>query len=174
MEFNLSESIQILSKTPTVLETLLKDLPEVWTKTNEGESTWSPYDVVGHLIHGEKTDWIPRAMIIMGELADKTFEPFDRFAQFENSNGKSLDELLTQFSQLRNQNLEKLHALNIDEKALQRTGVHPEFGMVTLKQLLSTWTVHDLSHINQITRVMAKNYKNEAGPWVKYLSILRG
>ncbi len=173
MEFNLSESIQILGKTPAVLSTLLENLTEAWIRTNEGEDTWSPYDVVGHLIHGEKTDWIPRALIILGPLEDKTFEPFERFAQFENSKGKSLRELLTEFSQLRSENLQKLKSLNIDEKALQRTGIHPEFGTVTLKQLLSAWVVHDLGHINQITRVMAKNYKNEAGPWPKYLSILQ-
>ncbi len=173
MEFNLTESIQILGKTPLVISTMLKNLPEAWIKTNEGGDTWSPYDVVGHLIHGERTDWIPRALIILSEVADKTFEPFDRFAQFENSKGKSLDELLTEFGQLREENLQKLKALNIDEKALLKIGIHPEFGPVTLKQLLSAWVVHDLGHINQITRVMAKNYKIEAGPWTKYLSILQ-
>lgn len=173
MEFNLTESIQILGKTPLVVSNLLKDLPDAWIKTNEGGDTWSPYDIVGHLIHGEKTDWIPRTLIILGEAASKTFEPFDRFAQFKNSKGKSLDELLNEFSQLRNENLQKLKALNIDEKALMKTGVHPEFGSVTLQQLLAAWVVHDLGHIYQITRVMAKNYKIEAGPWPKYLRVLQ-
>ncbi|MGW9686960.1 DinB family protein [Flagellimonas sp. 2504JD1-5] len=173
MEFNLIESIQILDKTPSIISNLLKELPEAWVKTNEGGDTWSPYDVVGHLIHGEKTDWIPRAEIILNDEMNKDFEPFDRFAQFTNSNGKTLNELLLEFKTLRAENIEKLKALQIDEPALMKTGVHPEFGSVTLKQLLAAWVVHDLGHINQITRVMAKNYKTEAGPWPKYLAVLQ-
>ncbi|WP_190809380.1 DinB family protein [Flagellimonas sp. S3867] len=173
MEFNLTESIQILAKTPSVISNLLKDLPDAWVTTNEGGDTWSPYDVVGHLIHGEKTDWIPRAEIILGDKKNKAFEPYDRFAQFKNSKGKTLDQLLTKFRELRAENIKKLKALNIGEQALMKTGVHPEFGPVTLKQLLAAWVVHDLGHINQITRVMAKNYKVEAGPWPKYLTVLQ-
>ncbi|NAY90344.1 DinB family protein [Muricauda sp. JGD-17] len=173
MEFNLTESIQILGKTPYVISDILKDLPDTWIKTNEGGDTWSPYDIVGHLVHGEKTDWISRTLIILSEVTDKTFEPFDRFAQFKNSKGKTLDKLLNEFCQLRSENLQKLKAFKIDEQALMKTGVHPEFGPVTLKQLLSAWVVHDLGHINQITRVMAKNYKIEAGPWPKYLAVLQ-
>lgn len=173
MTFNLNDSINLLSRTPGTLSTLLKGLPTAWTHTNEGENTWSPFDILGHLIHGEKTDWIPRARIILGHAEDKTFEPFDRFAQFENSKGKSLEELLQEFSSLRQANIEVLKQMNIDAQKLDRTGIHPEFGTVTLKQLLATWVVHDLSHINQMTRVMAKNYGDEAGPWTKYISILQ-
>ncbi len=173
MEFNITESIQILTKTPSVISNLLKDLPETWIKTNEGVDTWSPYDVVGHLIHGEKTDWIPRALIILSENEDKAFVPFDRFAQLKNSSSRTLKQLLAEFEELRAQNIQKLQALSIDEQTLERKGIHPEFGEVTLKQLLATWVVHDLGHINQITRVMAKNYKIEVGPWTKYLAILR-
>ncbi|WP_420319953.1 DinB family protein [Flagellimonas sp.] len=173
MEFSLVESIQILGKTPLVISNLLKDLSDTWIQTNEGGDTWSPYDIVGHLIHGEETDWIPRTLIILGNAANKNFVPFDRFAQFKNSKGKSLDELLDEFSRLRNENLKTLKGLHIDEKALLKTGVHPEFGPVTLKQLLAAWVVHDLGHINQITRVLAKNYKIEAGPWPKYLAVLQ-
>ncbi len=173
MEFNITESIQILTKTPSVISNLLKDLPETWIKTNEGVDTWSPYDVVGHLIHGEKTDWIPRALIILSENEDKAFVPFDRFAQLKNSRSRTLKQLLAEFEELRTENIQKLQALSIDEQTLERKGIHPEFGEVTLKQLLATWVVHDLGHINQITRVMAKNYKIEVGPWTKYLAILR-
>ncbi len=173
MEFNITESIQILTKTPSVISNLLKDLPETWIKTNEGVDTWSPYDVVGHLIHGEKTDWIPRALIILSENEDKAFVPFDRFAQLKNSSSRTLKQLLAEFEELRAQNIQKLQALSIDEQTLERKGIHPEFGEVTLKQLLATWVVHDLGHINQITQVMAKNYKIEVGPWIKYLAILR-
>ena len=173
MEFNLAEGIQILSKTPEVISNLLKGLPETWLKTNEGGDTWSPYDVVGHLIHGEKTDWIPRAQIILSEAEDKTFVPFDRFAQFESSKGKTLEQLLTELGNVRVENIRKLQSLNITEQTLEKQGIHPEFGPVTLQQLLATWVAHDLGHINQITRVMAKNYKVEVGPWKKYLSVLQ-
>ncbi|MEM8848252.1 MAG: DinB family protein [Bacteroidota bacterium] len=173
MQFNLVESIEILSKTPEVISSLLRGLSEPWIKTNEGSDTWSPYDVVGHLIHGEKTDWIPRAMVILNQDEDKTFKPFDRFAQFEESQGKTLEELLNEFHELRTMNLEKLKGMNIDDQMLNQQGIHPEFGPVTLKQLLATWVVHDLGHIHQITRVMAKNYTVEVGPWTNYLSILQ-
>ena len=173
MQFNLAESIEILSKTPIVVSNLLRGLPELWIKTNEGGDTWSPYDVVGHLIHGEKTDWIPRAMLILDQGEDKTFKPFDRFAQFEESHGKTLEELLNEFHELRTTNLQKLQEINVDDQMLNQRGIHPEFGPVTLKQLLATWVVHDLGHIHQITRVMAKNYTLEVGPWTNYLSILQ-
>ena len=173
MEFNLTESIKILARTPMVLSHLLEGLPETWVKTNEGENTWSPYDVVGHLIHGEKTDWIPRVMIILGKNEDKTFVPFDRFAQFQESKGKSIEQLLEEFGQLRPDNIQRLQSMDINKEMLSKEGVHPEFGSVTLKQLLGTWVVHDLSHLHQITRVMAKNYKTEIGPWAQYLSVLR-
>ena len=172
MKFNLSEAQLILSKTPLLLSQLLSELPEKWVKNNEGENTWSPYDIVGHLIHGEKTDWITRAKIILENSPDNSFEPFDRFAQFENSKGKTIDDLLGEFGELRSKNLEELKELNIGLEQLNLEGIHPDFGTVTLKELLSTWVVHDFNHINQITRVMASNYKQEVGPWIQYISFM--
>ena len=173
MKFDLKESINILDRTPQVLTNLLSGLPKEWINNNEGKDTWSPFDIIGHLIHGEKTDWMPRLKIILSEAESKQFIPFDRFAQFEHSKGKSIDHLLKEFAQLRKQNLKELKSINITESTLEMTGIHPEFGAVTLTQLLSTWVIHDLSHINQITRVMAKNYKEEAGPWKRYISIIK-
>ncbi len=173
MEFNLSHATDILQRTPQSLSILLKDLPTDWTNQNEGPDTWSPFDVIGHLIHGEKTDWIPRAKIILSDLPNKAFVPFDRFAQFENSKGKSLNDLLKEFTELRKANLETLNTMQLDEKKLAMTGIHPEFGPTTLRQLLSTWVAHDLGHIIQISRVMAKNYKDEVGPWKKYLKVMQ-
>ncbi|KAA3641395.1 MAG: DinB family protein [Bacteroidetes bacterium] len=173
MNFNLKESIQILTRTPEVIEILLTGLPNEWIHNNEGPDTWSPFDIVGHLIHGEKTDWIPRAEIILSDKEDKTFVPFDRFAQFENSKGKTLGQLLTEFKEIRQENIKALEAMQIDDVKLEKTGIHPDFGEVTLKQLLATWTVHDLSHIHQMTRVLGKNYRTEAGPWRAFISILQ-
>lgn len=173
MNFTIEKSIQILERTPDVLTTMLQDLSVDWTSTNEGGKTWSVYDVVGHLIHGEKTDWVPRAKIILSEKPDKSFEPFDRFAQFEESKGKSLTALLIEFKGLRKKNIEYLRSKNVTEKNLNEKGIHPAFGEVTLSQLLSTWVVHDLNHISQISRVMAKQYKAEVGPWIEYLRILQ-
>jgi len=173
MKFILSEAIKILSRTPDVLFTLLKDLDDDWIFNNEGPQTWSPFDVVGHLIHGEKTDWMVRVKIIMSDNTDKSFYPFDRFAQFEESKGKTLDELLNQFKDLRRKNLEILMALSISDQDLEKTGIHPEFGTVSLKQLLATWVVHDLSHIGQVSRVMCKNYQEAVGPWSKYLKVFQ-
>ncbi len=172
MKFELGEAIDTLERTPYVLKTLLTDLPDGFTHTNEGPDTWSAFDVLGHLIHGELTDWIPRTKIILGSNTDKNFIPFDRFAQLEISKGKQLTELLNQFSDLRIRNLEKLRDLEITVDQLQLTGIHPEFGTVTLSHLLSSWVVHDLAHIAQISRVMAKQYKGEVGPWLKYMGIL--
>lgn len=172
MEFNLNKSIEILSRTPLVIETLLNDLSEDWVKNNEGPETWSPYDIVGHLIHGEKTDWLIRAEIILSDKSDKTFAPFDRFAQFENSKGKSLKQLLDEFKQLRKENIALLLKKNITAPDYGKKGIHPAFGEVTLEQLLATWTVHDLGHIAQITRVMSKQYKAAVGPWKEYLPVL--
>lgn len=173
MKFDLSKSTLILERTPTVLNSLLSDLPDHWILPNEGEETWSPYDVIGHLVHGEKTDWISRAKIILSEGTDKSFKPFDRFAQFEESKGKSINQLLDDFNVLRKNNLTELKSLNITEQQLQLEGRHPEFGVVTLRQLLSTWVAHDLGHIAQISRVMAKQYVDEVGPWKAYLGILK-
>lgn len=173
MNFELNKSVELLERTPMVLETLLDGLSEEWTSVNEGEKTWSAYDVVGHLIHGETTDWIQRIKIILDENSDKKFKPFDRFAQFEESKGKTLKELLAEFKLLRATNILELRSLSINESLLTKEGIHPVFGKVTLKQLLATWTAHDLSHLAQISRVMAKQYKEDVGPWVNYLSILK-
>lgn len=172
MPFDLSRSLEILEKTPTVIEKLLDGLSDEWTTTNEGPNTWSPYDVVGHLIHGEKTDWIPRMEIILSAKTDKSFEPFDRFAQFEESKGKTLRQLLDEFNLLRATNVRRLRSMDITGHTLEQTGIHPAFGSVTLQQLLSTWVVHDLNHIAQIVRVMAHQYKAEVGPWREYLRIV--
>lgn len=174
MNFNLNHTLSFLNRTPESLQTLLAGLPEAWTHHNEGENTWSPYDIIGHFIHGEKTDWVPRARIILSDEAHKEFVPFDRFAQFENSKGKSLEVLLEEFKQLRKENVETVRSWNITPNQLNRTGLHPDLGSVTLKQLLSTWQVHDFSHLNQLSRVMAKIYRDEVGPWAQYISLIRG
>ena len=152
---------------------MLNGLSDEWLYSNEGEHTWSPYDIIGHLVHGEKTDWIVRAKIILSDNEDKIFVPFDRFAQENDSKGKTIQELLEEFETLRNQNLQELETLNITESDFIKKGMHPELGEVSLKQLLATWTVHDLGHIAQIARVMAKQYSTEVGPWNAYLGILK-
>jgi hypothetical protein len=172
MKFSIDQSIEILQRTPLVLSCLLKGISEEWTMHNEGGETWSPYDVIGHLIHGEKTDWLPRAELILSADREKQFAPFDRFAQFEDSKGKNLAQLLHEFKQLRDANIQRLYALNIGYDDLDKTGIHPAFGKVTLSQLLATWVVHDLDHICQATRVMAKQYQEEVGPWIAFLKIL--
>lgn len=171
MEYNLQQSIEILSRTPDVLQALLQNLNEDWTQNNEGGESWSPFDVLGHLIHGENTDWMARVEIILSD-GDKNFVPFDRFAQFEESKGKNLMQLLDEFREARNRNLAKLLAENITPADFSKTGIHPKFGEVTLEQLLSTWTAHDLGHIGQIVRVMAKQYKEAVGPWREFLPIM--
>ncbi|MBQ4819514.1 DinB family protein [Aquimarina sp. MMG016] len=173
MKFNLNKSIEILQRTPNVLITMLQNMDKEWVFNNEGEKTWSVYDIIGHFIHGEKTDWIPRMEIILSDNPDKTFIPFDRFAQFENSKGKTLKQLLDEFQKLRKSNIEKLISTNLTDEDLQKTGIHPDFGSVTLSQLLATWVVHDLNHIAQISRVIAKQYTTEVGPWSTYLRILK-
>jgi uncharacterized damage-inducible protein DinB len=173
MLFNLVQAMEILSRTPVILESLLSDLPTEWLSGNEGEQTWSPFDVLGHLIHGERTDWLPRLRIILQSGESETFEPFDRFAQFEASKGKSLAELLRTFAELRARNIEALKAMNLTADDLVRTGKHPELGTVKLAELIATWVVHDLDHLAQITRTMAKQYKEAVGPWQAYLSVLK-
>ncbi|MCB0523607.1 MAG: DinB family protein [Saprospiraceae bacterium] len=173
MDFNLNKSIEILERTPAVLEQLLSGLSDSWLHTNEGPDTWSPFDVLGHLIHGEKTDWIPRMEIILSSNLDKHFEPFDRFAQMNSQKQRSLAELLLEFRTLREENIKVLKSKKLQESDLQRTGIHPAFGEVTLKQLLATWTVHDLNHLTQISRVMAGQYHAAVGPWQAYLKILQ-
>ncbi len=173
INFTLEKSLEILERTPNVLNTMLQNISPDWTSNNEGGQTWSVYDIIGHLIHGEKTDWIPRIKIILSKKTDKKFEPFDRLAQFEESKDKLLSQLLAEFKILRQKNIEYLRSKKITEKDLQEKGIHPAFGEVTLLQLLSTWVVHDLNHTAQISRVMAKQYKTEVGPWIEYLRILQ-
>lgn len=172
MNFDLNKTTDVLERTPKILEDLLSGLSDDWILNNEGDDTWSPYDIVGHLIHGERTDWMVRLEIILHK-DDKKFIPYDRFAQFKESAGKSLQQLLSEFALLRKENLQKLKSLNITENDLNKTGIHPEFGEVTLSQLLSTWTIHDLTHIAQITRVMAKQYEEAIGPWIKYFRVMQ-
>jgi uncharacterized damage-inducible protein DinB len=172
MEFKLDLAREILSRTPLTLNSLLRRLPDEWLMANEGPETWSAFDVVGHLIHGEEADWIPRARIILEQGESRAFKPFDRFAMFEISRGKSLGQLLDKFESLRSESLRELDALNLTTEMLARRGTHPEFGPVTLGQLLSTWVVHDLGHLAQIARVMAKQYGEAVGPWQAYLPVL--
>jgi hypothetical protein len=173
VRFELGKAIAVLERTPGVLRALLAGLPDDWTTGNEGPDTWSPYDVVGHLIHGERTDWIARLEMILDDGPDRTFAPFDRFAQFRESRGTSLTQLLDEFAEARAANLVRLRAFDLTESDLDRTGIHPAFGTVTARQLLSTWTVHDLDHVMQISRVMAKQLGPEVGPWVEFLRIVR-
>ncbi|MBI5858185.1 MAG: DinB family protein [Sphingobacteriales bacterium] len=172
MNFDLEKSYEVLERTPAVLKTLLINLDEDWLMNNEGTGTFSPFDVIGHLIHGEKTDWIARTKRILDFGASKSFEPYDRFAQYEESKGKSLLQLLDEFETLRKNNLTWLKSLELKENDLDKQGLHPSLGEVTLRNLLATWVVHDLTHIAQITRVMAKQYKEEMGPWPEYFRIL--
>ena len=172
MEFQLDHAKDILRRTPETLKLLLTDLPEAWLMNNEGPNTWSPFDVVGHLIHGEETDWIPRARMILDHGEERAFTPFNREAMFEKSKDKSIAELLDTFAELRTESLRWLDDLNITPDLLAKRGIHPELGQVTLSQLLSTWVVHDLGHIGQIVRVMSKQYGDEVGPWKAYLPVL--
>ena len=173
MEFQLDHAKEILRRTPATLNSLLRHLPEEWALANEGPESWSPFDVVGHLIHGEEADWIPRAKIIMEYGEERTFEPFDRFAMFEKSRGQSLGDLLDRFEWLRGESLKELEGMNLRPEMLGKRGMHPELGVVTLSHLLSTWVVHDLSHIGQVVKVMAKQYDEAVGAWQVYLSVLR-
>jgi hypothetical protein len=173
MVFNLVQATDILSRTPIILKSLLSNLPTEWVFGNEGDQTWSPFDVLGHLIHGERTDWLPRIRIILQAGESETFEPFDRFAQFEASKGKSLEDLLSSFAESRSANLEALNKLNITAEDLVRRGKHPELGTVSLEELIATWVVHDLDHLAQMTRTLAKQYKEAVGPWEAYLSVLK-
>lgn len=172
MNFSLAEGIAVLERTPQVLRTLLSGIPAVWTEGNEGPDTWSPYVVVGHLIHGEHSDWIPRSRIILEHGTNRKFDPFDRTAQFRESEGKSLELLLDEFAEARAESLTTLRSWNLSDEQLSLQGEHPAFGVVTLGQLLSTWVAHDLSHLTQITRVMAKQYRDAVGPWREYLSVM--
>ena len=170
--FDLSETLDILARTPTIVGALLRGTSGAWHAINEGPDTWSAFDVVGHLIHGEETDWIPRARIILEHGDARPFEPFDRFAQFRRFADWPLDQLLDRFAELRRANLEVLRSWRLTDAQLELPGRHPELGSVNLRQLLATWAVHDLNHIAQIARVLAKRYTQEVGVWRQYLSIL--
>ena len=172
MNHDLSQTVALLDRTPAALNALLRDLPEAWTLQNEGEKTWTPFDVVGHLIHGERTDWMPRAKMILQFGETQAFVPFDRWAQEKDSQGQSLGQLLDEFVRLRSQNLHELRAWNLHPEDLSRRGRHPALGAVTLSQLLATWAVHDLTHIHQISRILAYQYRETVGPWEKYLGVL--
>ncbi|MDO8991483.1 DinB family protein [Daejeonella sp.] len=172
MSFSIPKTIAILERTPNVLSSMLYNLSADWVQCNEGPETWSVFDIIGHLIQGEKTDWMTRTKIILSDKTDKNFEAFDRFAQFKTSQGKSINDLILEFASLREANLEELKSLEIRESDLNMTGNHPAFGAVSLRQVLATWVAHDLSHIAQISRVMAKHYKEDIGPFVQYLRIM--
>lgn len=172
MKFDKNKSLEILKRTPVVLNGLLTGLHEDWIMANEGTDTFSAYDVIGHLIHGERTDWVVRAKRILQHGTALPFEPYDRFAQIEESKGKTLQQLLDEFAALRKENTDWLAELPLTEQDLEKKGMHPSLGEVTLRNLLSTWVVHDLTHIAQITRVMAKQYKEEMGPWPQFFRIL--
>jgi hypothetical protein len=172
MKFNKESSIDILERTPAVFKTMLAGLEDEWTMNNEGPDTFSPYDVIGHLIHGEKTDWRPRAEMILEHGLSKTFVPYDRFAQYGLSKGKTLTQLLDEFELLREKNMKWFRSLQLSETDLDKKGNHPVLGEVTLRQLLSTWVIHDLTHLAQVGRVMAKQYKEEMGPWIEFFRVM--
>ena len=172
-EFSVAEPIAVLTRTPATLNALLRGLPNTWVRGNEGKDTWTAFDIVGHLIVGERTDWIPRVRIIMANGEARPFDPFDRFAQFKETEDKSLERLLDDFTRLRGENLAALQTLNLQPEDLARRGKHPALGVVTLSELLATWAVHDLTHLHQLSRVMAHQYRDAVGPWLAYLGVLR-
>jgi len=172
MPHNLQNTVSLLTRTPAALNTLLRDLPETWTLRNEGENTWSAFDIIGHLNHGERTDWMPRARVVLQFGATQAFEPFDRRGHAREMQGKSLGQLLDEFARLRSENLAELRALNLRPEDLERRGRHPALGVVTLSELLATWAAHDLTHLHQISRVMAHQYCEAVGPWSAYLGVL--
>jgi hypothetical protein len=175
-DFSLPDAIAVLTRTPAAMDALLRGLPDLWARRNEGRSegndTWSAFDIVGHLIVGERTDWMPRVRIILEHGEARSFDPFDRFARAQENHYKSLNELLDEFARLRAQNLVALRAMNLQPEDLSRKGTHPALGTVTLSELLATWTVHDLNHLHQLARVMAHQYRDEVGPWRAYLGAL--
>jgi hypothetical protein len=173
MEHDLQDTISLLGRTPAVLNALLRDVPETWTLQNEGGNTWSALDVVGHLIHGERTDWMQRSRIILQFGETQTFEAFDRLGLVREIQGKSMGQLLDEFARLRVDNLGELRALNLRQEDLARRGRHPALGVVTLSELLATWAAHDLTHLHQISRVMAHQLRESVGPWSRYLGVLQ-
>jgi hypothetical protein len=172
-EHNLQDTLSLLSRTPGALDALLRDLPETWTRRNEGENTWSAFDVVGHLIDGERVDWMPRAKMILQSGETQAFVPFDRGGHLREGQGKSLGQLLDEFVRVRRENLDELRALKLRPEDLERRGLHPAFGVVTLSQLLATWATHDLTHLHQLSRIMAHQYREAVGPWSQYLGVLQ-
>jgi hypothetical protein len=172
MHFQLDPAIALLERTPAALDALLRGLPEAWTLGNEGDGTWCALDIVGHLVHGERADWIPRAHMILTFGETRTFEPFDRTGHLRETQGKSMPQLLDEFARLRTANLIELRRLGLDPRDLILPGRHPAFGTVTLAQLLATWTVHDLTHLHQLARVLAHQYRDQVGPWSAYLGVL--
>jgi hypothetical protein len=173
MRHDLQDTLALLARTPRTLDAFLRHLPERWTRSNEGAKTWSAFDILGHLIHGERSDWIPRARMMLQFGESKAFEPFDRLAQERESRGKSLAQLLDEFALLRAESLDQLRDLNLRPEDLARRGSHPALGVVTLSQLLAAWAVHDLTHLHQISRVMAHQYRDAVGPWSQYLGVLQ-
>jgi hypothetical protein len=173
MEYNLQNSITLLGRTPAALDVLLRNLPEAWTLSNEGENTWSPFDIVGHLIHCERADWMPRVKIILEFGETRAFDPFDRWGHQKHVQGKSLGKLLDEFATARAENLNELRALNLKRDDLARRGLHPSLGVVTLSGLLATWATHDLNHLHQLSRVMAHQYREAVGPWSAYMGVLQ-
>ena len=172
--FVMDEGVALLARTPDTLDAMLRGLPDGWVGANEGDNSWSPFDVVGHLIHGERTDWMPRVRIVLEHGEGRTFDTFDRFAQFAASEGRPLSSLLDEFAALRQDNLRELATLRLTDADLERRGRHPAFGAVTLRQLFATWVAHDLDHVVQISRVLARQYSSEVGPWAAYLRIISG
>ena len=172
-KFNLNEAVAILTRTPATLNSLLRGLPGIWVRSNEGEDTWSAFDIVGHLVVGERNDWMPRVRILLESGETRPFEPFDRFAQFNLNQENSVDQLLDDFQRLRLHNLTALAALNLQQESFNRRGKHPALGVVTLSELLATWAVHDLTHLHQLSRVMAHQYRDLVGPWRAYLGVLQ-
>lgn len=172
MNFDVPTGVAVLERTPSTLRAMLAGLAPAWTDATEGPDTWSPYDIMGHLVHGERTDWIGRARIILAQGADRRFPVFDRFAQFRESEGKSLAQLLDEFARLRAENLATLAGWDLTDAQLALDGEHPAFGTVTLRQLLATWVAHDLGHVAQVARVMAKQYREAVGPWRAYLPVM--
>ncbi len=172
MDHDLQETIALLSRTPAALKALLFGLPDTWVSRNEGDGTWNVLSVIGHLIHGEHTDWIPRAKRILQHGQTIAFDPFDRLAQDRESHGKSLEDLLEEFSLLRVRNLTELNSMKLSPDDLKKQGRHPSLGVVTLSQLLATWAAHDLTHLHQISRIMAHQYREAVGPWSAYLGVL--
>jgi hypothetical protein len=174
-EINLAEATAVLARTPATLNALLRGLPNLWVRGNEGNTTWNAFDIVGHLIVGERTDWMPRVRIILESGEARPFDPFDRFAQLKESREQppEMEKLLDDFARLRRENLAALQALNLRKEDLSRRGRHPALGVVTLSELLATWAVHDLTHVHQLSRVLAHQYRDAVGPWSAYLGVLK-